>query len=68
MKFIGVEATVGGASLRFATSTDIILMSYIFNKHYANIPMHYAEILKGCKNANFQMKIFNIFLIFAKTS
>ena len=21
--------------------------------HYANIPMHYADIFKGCKNANF---------------
>ena len=30
--------------------------------HYANIPMHYAEIFKGCKKAYFQVKFIGIFL------
>ena len=25
-------------------------------KHYANMPMQYAAIFKGCKNDNFHMK------------
>ena len=33
--------------------------------HYANTPMQYTAIFHGCKNDHFQMKIFNIFLIFA---
>ena len=40
------------------TETDI--------KHSANIPMQYTAIFHGCKNVNFQMKFFNIFLIFAQ--
>ena len=36
------------------------------NNHYANTPMQYIVIFHGCKNVNFQMKIFNIFLIFAR--
>ena len=34
--------------------------------HYANTPMQYTAIFHGCKNVHFQMKIFNIFLIFAQ--
>ena len=34
--------------------------------HYANMPMQYTAIFHGCKNANFQMKNYNIFLIFAQ--
>ena len=34
--------------------------------HYANTPMQYTAIFHGCKNVNFQMKKFNIFLIFAQ--
>ena len=34
--------------------------------HYANIPVQNTAIFHGCKNDNFQMKIFDIFLIFAK--
>ena len=30
--------------------------------------MHYAEIFKECKNAYFQMKCFDIFLIFAQNT
>ena len=34
--------------------------------HYANTPMQYTAIFHGCKNVNFQMKTYNIFLIFAQ--
>ena len=34
--------------------------------HYANISVQYIAIFHGCKNDNFQMKIFDIFLIFAQ--
>ena len=34
--------------------------------HYANVSVQYTAIFHGCKNANFQMKIFDIFLIFAQ--
>ena len=34
--------------------------------HYANTPMKYTAIFHGCKNVHFQMKIVNIFLIFAQ--
>ena len=34
--------------------------------HYANKPMQYTAIFHGCKNVNFQMKNYNIFLIFAQ--
>ena len=33
--------------------------------HYANMPMQYTAIFHGCKNVNFQMKNYNIFLFFA---
>ena len=34
--------------------------------HYANTPMQYTAIYHDCKNFNFQMKKYNIFLIFAQ--
>ena len=34
--------------------------------HYANMSVQYTAIFHGCKNANFQMKFFDIFLIFAQ--
>ena len=34
--------------------------------HYANTPMQYTAIFHGCKNVNFQMKKYNVFLIFAQ--
>ena len=34
--------------------------------HYANMSVQYSAIFHGCKNDNFQMKIFDIFLIFAQ--
>ena len=46
---------------------------YIFNinavswsLYYANMSVQYTAIFHGCKNDNFQMKIFDIFLIFAQ--
>ena len=34
--------------------------------HYANMSVQYTAIFHGCKNYNFQMNIFDIFLIFAQ--
>ena len=34
--------------------------------HYANMSVQYTAIFHGCKNVNFQMKFFDIFLIFAQ--
>ena len=34
--------------------------------HYADMSMQYTAIFHGSKNDNFQMKIFDIFLIFAQ--
>ena len=35
-------------------------------QHYDNMPMYYSAISHGCKNDNFQMKNYDIFLIFAQ--
>ena len=32
--------------------------------HYTNMSVQYTAIFHGCKNCNFQMKYFDIFLIF----
>ena len=34
--------------------------------HYENMSVQYTAIFHGCKNDNFQMKFFDIFLIFAQ--
>ena len=34
--------------------------------HYANMSVQYTAIFHSCKNDNFQMKFFDIFLIFAQ--
>ena len=34
--------------------------------HYANMSVQYTAIFHGCKNDNFQMKCFDIFLNFAQ--
>ena len=34
--------------------------------HYGNMSVQYTAIFHGCKNDNFQMKYFDIFLIFAQ--
>ena len=43
-----------------------ILIVHIFYIHYAITPMQYIAIFHGCKNVNFQMKNYYIFLIFAQ--
>ena len=35
--------------------------------HYANMSVQYTAIFHGCKNDNFQMKLFDIFLFLLKT-
>ena len=40
-----------------------VMMNLISN--YANMSVQYTAIFHGCKNDKFQMKIFDIFLIFA---
>ena len=35
-------------------------------RHYANMSVQYTAIFHGCKNDNFQMNFFDIFLIFAQ--
>ena len=42
------------------------LSPMIVRYHNANMSVQYTEIFHGCKNDNFQMKIFDIFLIFAQ--
>ena len=37
----------------------------MLGQHYANMSVQFTAIFHGCKNDNFQMKIFDIFLIFA---
>ena len=36
------------------------------SEHYENMSVQYTAIFHGCKNDNFQMKNFDIFLIFAQ--
>ena len=36
--------------------------------HYENTPMQYTAIFHGIKNDNFQMKMCDVFLIFAQNS
>ena len=36
------------------------------SQHYDNAPMQYTTIVHGYKNDNFQVKNYNIFLIFAQ--
>ena len=38
----------------------------VFSLHYANTPMQYTAIFHGCKNDNFQMKNYDIFLFVAQ--
>ena len=37
-----------------------------YYSHYANMSVQYTAIFHGCKNDNFQMIFFYIFLIFAQ--
>ena len=47
-------------------NTDLSLRMLGHVRHYANMSMQYTAIFHGCKNDNFQMKILDIFLIFAQ--
>ena len=38
----------------------------IWDKHYENMPMQYTKIFLALKIENFQLKNFDIFLIFAQ--
>ena len=38
----------------------------LYNPHYASMSVQYTAIFHGCKNDNFQMKFFDIVLIFAQ--
>ena len=49
-----------------SSPTSLLLDEPHHEKHYANMSVQYAAIFHGCKNDNFQMKIFDIFLIFAQ--
>ena len=42
------------------------LQAIISGKHDENLPMQYTEIFFGCKDEKFQLKIFDIFLIFVQ--
>ena len=50
--------------LRISKARSVLLADTI---HYANTPMQYTAIFHGCKNVDYQMKNYNIFLIFAQT-
>ena len=54
----------------FQKGTSIVdhlaLFSHLQSFHYANMSAQYTAIFQGCKNDNFQMNFFYIFLIFAQ--
>ena len=48
---------------------DLSILSVLLYYHHValrKMPMQHTAIFHGCKNVHFQMKIFNIFLIFAQ--
>ena len=49
-----------------AFSLGLICLYWQNLLHYANMSVQYTAIFQGCKNDNFQMKIFDFFLIFAQ--
>ena len=69
-----VSDLVGNPENRFSHNEAQILEEVKWDKlslmkdqnHNENMPLQYNAIFHGCKNVNFQMKIFNIFLIFAQ--
>ena len=48
------------------SSTSYVPENLIFASHYENLPMQYTEIFLALKIENFQLKKFDIFLIFAQ--
>ena len=76
-----MEMESGARFLAFSILYEIILFSSILRKivnhrnsiedavqasHYANMSVQYTAIFHGCKNDNFYMKIFNVFVIIAQ--
>ena len=46
---------------------DLVSLKKINSEmHYANLSVQYTALFHGCKTDNFQMKFFDIFLIFAQ--
>ena len=65
MKTVGVfSETIAASDLKGRRSRHLI--EYMKICHYANMSVQYTAIFHGCKNDNFQMKICDIFLIFAQ--
>ena len=50
---------------RILTKTENSIVNGSSLMHYENLPMRYTEIFLALKIENFQLKIFDIFLIFA---
>ena len=50
----------------FVHTSMYMCVKMVLVYHYANMSVQYTAIFHGCKNDNFQMKIFDIFLIFAQ--
>ena len=55
-------------NIRHYTSakSDPCYCCLLSGNHYKNMSVQYTAIFHGCKNDNFQMKMFDIFLIFAQ--
>ena len=51
---------------RKLSSRNFDLVFRIASRHYENLPMQYTEMFLASKFENFQLKIFDIFLIFAQ--
>ena len=59
------EKNIFSDDISFITLSET---SYLLQRksHNENMPMQYNAIFHGCKNVKFQMKNYNIFLIFAQ--
>ena len=56
------------APFRKKTAHSFNLCSLCIMSHYENTPIQYTAIFHDCKNDNFQMKICDVFLIYAHNS
>ena len=54
-----------GGSIQMSEELLTVALNHKTN-HYENMPMKYTEIFKVVKNEKFQVKNFDIFLIFAQ--
>ena len=48
-------------------SENLLKVRRVHGLHYANMSVQYTAIFHNCKNDNFQMKFFDIFLFLLKT-